>query len=523
MAWTHKGYLGAALLILGMTAGAAAQDSEYPASMFMTGAEPISPEDYAKLPKQQRFRSFLPKSVDLSAGYPPPGFQGPQPNCVAWATTYAARSFLHGKNIGRQPRDPADQMSPAYVYNRLRPAGTACVGTIRIVDALALLQEEGVVSLADFPDDLTKCTIPAPATLKEKAAALRIGDWRAVDRETPNDWRTPVVLDDIKGALSRGAPVIFAMPTTPDFIAFRGDGIYQRTVRDMRNYHAMAIIGYDEDRQALRIMNSWGAGWGDQGYAWIGYDTFKLLAGEAYSLEAPRTPAVAPAPPEPAPEQTARQKLDSLIADLKCGSVSVVESNGRLSLSGFTGTAEAAAELQAAALAADPRARWSVAHHAWPQCEAELTLARPLATDGVSIIAQTATGKARSGDPIAMKAGDLFGVLAETTADRPHLSIVYLQADGSAVELYRGVPEADARDRLRVGIGTGGTQQRRFEVAEPYGDEMLIAIASREPLFGTELKGAVTERQFLTLLRAKLAAAPADSVAAAAVRLRTSP
>ena len=44
-----------------------------------------------------RFRAFLPAEVDLSAGFPPPGDQGQQSSCTAWAVGYALRSYYEGK------------------------------------------------------------------------------------------------------------------------------------------------------------------------------------------------------------------------------------------------------------------------------------------------------------------------------------------------------------------------------------------------------------------------------------------
>ncbi len=38
--------------------------------------------------------------------------------------------------------------------------------------------------------------------------------------------------------------------------------------------HAMAVVGYDDAKQAFKVRNSWGADWGEAGYCWIGYDTF---------------------------------------------------------------------------------------------------------------------------------------------------------------------------------------------------------------------------------------------------------
>lgn len=500
--------------LLALAGGSGLSAQQVTDDPFMTGAEPLSPEDYAQLPKQARFRAYLPKRVDLTNAFPPPGSQGPQPNCVAWATTYAARTFLNFRDRDVQPAQPSDQMSPAYVYNRLRAPGSPCAGTITIVAALNLLKNEGSVSLADFPDDMTKCAVPASDALRGKAGQYRLLDWRAVDRETKNDWRTPIILDDVKGALARGAPVIFAFLVAPDFKAIRGPGIYTRAEKPEKGgYHAMAIVGYDEDKQALRVMNSWGTGWGDKGYAWIAYDTFKLLTAEAYSLEAP-TAGGKPATPEPA--RSPAQVLADQMAALPCGSVRL---EGRR-LTGFSGDAAAIDALKAAALKADPKTDFAVRHLPWPQCEAALTLAEPLARGGATVSALTETGATRKGDPIVMKDGEIFGVTATTTAARPWVSIVYLQADGSAVELHRGQPAVDAKGDRRVTIGLSKTASR-FAVAPPLGNELLVAIASDKPLFdsGEVING--TERQFLTRLRAKLVSHKGNDIAASVIRLKT--
>ena len=511
-------HLGAALaLFCGAGLSAAMADTE-DHIVFATGAEPISHEEYDRLPKLGKFRAWLPKKVDLTPFFPKPGYQGQEPNCTAWATTYAARSFLYGKDIGHQPTGPAEQMSPAYVYNRLRPAGSQCDRAIRIVDALNLLQTEGVVNLQDFPDDLRSCPIPAPTSLREKAGAFKLAGWRAIDRETPGDWRTPVILDDIKGALSRGQPVVFGMPVQQDFMDYRGPKrpeIYTHQTPETKNFHAMALIGYDEDKQAFRLINSWGDSWGDHGYGWISYDSFKLLAGEAYALDN-GPPKGAPAPILPPAEA-----FDQLLAKMPCASVKVVKTGGHLIVSGFAGSQASIAELHNAALAVDPRADWNVAWNGWPQCEAQSTLAGPLAIGTVTLSAQYENGLPRTGNPVVLQAGEKFGISAETSAKRPYLSVVYLQKDGSAVELYRGMPAPDAHHRRVIALGTGGPGQVRFQVGPPYGDEILIALASTKPLFGQEMEGYATERQFLTDLRAKLAAAPPASVAAATLRLRS--
>lgn len=497
-----------------------ARKSPPPGFVFMTGAQRIAPAEYTALPKTETFRAWLPKTVDLTANYPKPGYQGPQPSCVAWATTYAARSFLHGRALGRQPTDPSEQMSPAYVYNRLRAPGTECTTTMSIVNALNLLKREGAVTLADFPDDIKTCKIPAPAALLGKAATYKLGNWRAIDRERPKDERSPVVIDDIKGALSRGEPVVFAMPVAQDWYDLQGDTVYTHTGPAGDLYHAMAVVGYSEDRQAFRIINSWGDWWADNGYAWIGYATFKTLVDEAYALQAP-TDLVPAGTSEPT--LSPRARFDALVGKLPCGAVNVSGDDKALTVSGFGGSAEAIESLRAAALAIGGKLNWQVGHHPWPQCEAELTLTKALAAGGVMLAAARESGEPRAGDPVRMKAGEIFGITAAVDAARPYLTIVYLQADGSAVELYRGTPNEVRGARRSVTIGLQGAKETRFQVGPPYGDEMVIALASDRPMTDEAASDYRTERQFLTGLRARLTQAPAGSVSAAVLRLRTEP
>jgi cathepsin K len=37
----------------------------------------------------------------------------------------------------------------------------------------------------------------------------------------------------------------------------------------------MTIVGYNDDLNAFRIVNSWATDWGDNGFAWISYDLMK--------------------------------------------------------------------------------------------------------------------------------------------------------------------------------------------------------------------------------------------------------
>jgi C1A family cysteine protease len=56
--------------------------------------------------------------------------------------------------------------------------------------------------------------------------------------------------------------------------------------------HAVCIAGYDDKRGIFKLKNSWGTGWGDAGYGYIGYDYIRQFCVDAWSatdlIEDPR-------------------------------------------------------------------------------------------------------------------------------------------------------------------------------------------------------------------------------------------
>jgi len=83
-------------------------------------------------------------------------------------------------------------------------------------------------------------------------------------------WRKAVDAQARKEALCVRGPVIGAMVVYSDFLYYRG-GVYRPTTSDVLGLHAIAVIGYDDEAGCWTIKNSWGDGWGDGGFARIGY------------------------------------------------------------------------------------------------------------------------------------------------------------------------------------------------------------------------------------------------------------
>lgn len=57
--------------------------------------------------------------------------------------------------------------------------------------------------------------------------------------------------------------------------------------------HAVAVVGYDDNKAAFKFMNSWGVSWGDHGFGYIPYDVFETIWHEGWLMD------MRPNPPSP--------------------------------------------------------------------------------------------------------------------------------------------------------------------------------------------------------------------------------
>lgn len=93
----------------------------------------------------------------------------------------------------------------------------------------------------------------------------------------------PIEIDAIRSALSDGYPVAVSFKVFGSFDAPRGFAITP-SAEEMKTeggYHAMVVVGYNDEHKLLKVRNSWGKQWGDNGYCYIPYSwitTLKLAA-----------------------------------------------------------------------------------------------------------------------------------------------------------------------------------------------------------------------------------------------------
>ncbi|MGZ3769287.1 MAG: C1 family peptidase [Bdellovibrio sp.] len=180
-------------------------------------------------------------------------------SCVAFATVgvletqYKISSLFPNFNI---------KLSPQHLFSC---GGGSCESGWRPEKAARFIQRYGIPDEACMPyqSGSTGEDISCRQTCSDsQQRSIGISEYSTPTRGYED-------VDAVKRALQQG-PVVTNMKVFPDFAAYAG-GVYHHTTGDVLGGHAVSIVGYDDDKQAFIIRNSWGTAWGEKGFAYVGY------------------------------------------------------------------------------------------------------------------------------------------------------------------------------------------------------------------------------------------------------------
>ena len=182
--------------------------------IFDTNQEITIPDSYS-------FRYFLPKVLN----------QGDEQICVPCTVS----SYLNWKENLKDGINKDNKISLYEIYRNRTNSGEG----MTFKDALKYLRKNGV---------------------KSDAGRLYISQYgRVIDKLM------------LKYAIIMNGPCFGALP-----VYSNRDRFWERRYGDvLMGYHAIALVGYDENGFVIR--NSWGTGFGDNGYVVIPYEEFEEL------------------------------------------------------------------------------------------------------------------------------------------------------------------------------------------------------------------------------------------------------
>jgi len=256
---------------------------EYRGECIREDADTIPWIRYAKV----TIKDTLPPAVDLSSFMPPVGDQSSQGSCTAWATGYYAKSFYEWKEHRWDLKDPEHQFSPAFIYNQIN--GGVDKGS-RFSDAFKVLNVMGCASMTDFPYNPYNYTNWPSENVYRKAIPYRCEGISKI-----NTLRNEGI-KMMKQMLADTNVLVMGIEVWDNFYSISSYGnVY--CVADKtgapRAGHAVTIVGYDDNKVtkdgkgAFKLVNSWGPGWGDNGYFWMSYEAVKdptMCHGWAYKI-----------------------------------------------------------------------------------------------------------------------------------------------------------------------------------------------------------------------------------------------
>lgn len=224
----------------------------------------------------------LASKVDLSSSMPPVGNQGEQGSCVAWSTAYATKSFQEyierksskdwSLRTAQGTPNYSKIFSPAFIYNQIN--GGRDNGSL-ISDAMRVMVEMGAAPWDTMPyNPADYRTRPSQAAI-EAASKYKAKEFLRVKTTDMNE---------VKAQLSEGKPVVAGVLVYENFFNLKGDQIYKEGLGKTYGGHAIALVGYDDSKNAVKFINSWGTDWGDQGYGYIDYRWFTKICQGAFVM-----------------------------------------------------------------------------------------------------------------------------------------------------------------------------------------------------------------------------------------------
>jgi C1A family cysteine protease len=195
--------------------------------------------------------------------------QNPCESCWAFGATALVESMVrieHGVWAKRSEGDVRDGWGGKLGEDWRKRDGIApCAHGAGVDGALDWIVANGIADPDCFP--WASSDRDYAPTADRTGRAVRVGMYEPLGDIT-----------DQKRWLDTVGPIVASFDEYNDFDAYGGGGIVYRKISmaTFRAGHTLLIVGYDDNQQCWIIRNSWGSGWGDDGYGLFGYGECKI-------------------------------------------------------------------------------------------------------------------------------------------------------------------------------------------------------------------------------------------------------
>lgn len=204
----------------------------------------------------------LPPSVDLRPACPPVYDQGELGSCTANAIGGAIQFTQLKEKL-------ADTFTPSRLfiyYNERVIEGTVDSDSgAQIRDGIKSVASQGACPEELWPYVIANFAEKPPANCYQVAAQHKVALYSRVVQS----------LTLMKGCLASGYPFVFGFTVYESFesqqVAQTGVVPMPAASEQVLGGHAVVAVGYDDSQQRFIVRNSWGPGWGMQGYFTMPY------------------------------------------------------------------------------------------------------------------------------------------------------------------------------------------------------------------------------------------------------------
>jgi len=213
----------------------------------------------------------LPECVDHSDCLPPVFDQGPAGTCVACATAYYDKSFQEGLQHRWVLTESQHQFSPMYIYSQRHNQPGDSGMTIR--EAMKIIKEQGVCSLATMPYDVHRINMPPTPEQRRSAEPYRAKSYARIN-----------TVGEMEAYLTGNCFIAGVMVHERFMDAPGGIIPMPEPGCEYLGGHAICVVGFDRRNRMFTFANSWGTQWGDRGFGHIGYATLQALVMDAWGM-----------------------------------------------------------------------------------------------------------------------------------------------------------------------------------------------------------------------------------------------